>query len=332
MKVSIALCTYNGEKYIKEQLTTILQQTRLPDEIVVSDDNSKDNTLAIVDELAKKTNVSIVINKNTPGLGVFKNFEKAISLCTGDIIFCCDQDDIWHLDKIEKFMPEFEDKDILLVYSNAAVVLNDSSHYLYPLWEKKDMMKEKRGTSSYSTLVYRGGSIAGCCMAFRKEFAFSIMPFPEKVYHDDWLATCAIIKGKIGRVDEELIDYRQHGNNVVGITRGSKLSYWKSLFTNIWPYVEHREYIYDRHLKVSKGLFGQSFLNENQKKEFEENLEFTSHRAMIRKQSYFSTFKFILSDAFKGYYSKYGKGVHEIFFDLYDLMIIMIFKKKRVGR
>lgn len=325
MKISIALCTYNGEKYIQEQLMTLLRQTRLPDEIVISDDNSTDNTMKIVEEFAEISNVTLVINKNNPGLGVFKNFEKAISLCTGDIIFCCDQDDIWHLNKIEKFIPQFENKDTLLVYSNAAVVLNDSSHYLYPLWEKKDMKNKKRGTASYSTLVYRGGSIAGCCLAFRKEFVQSIFPFPEQVYHDDWLATCAIIKGNIGVVDEELIDYRQHGNNVVGIIRGSKLSYWKSLFTNVRPYIEHREYIYDRHLKMSKGLFEHSILNEKQKTEMQENLVFTSHRAMLRKQPYFTTFKLIVEDALRGYYSKYGKGNHEIFFDLYDLLIVMLF-------
>ena len=328
MKISVALCTYNGEKFIREQLMTILSQTKLPDEIIISDDNSKDSTLQIVEELAETANVKFVIHKNVPGLGVFKNFEKAISLCTGDVIFCCDQDDTWHLDKIEKFMPHFERSDVTLVYSNAAVVLNNASHYLYPLWTKKDMMNEISGTASYPTLFYRGGSIAGCCMAFRREFVHSIMPFPEKVYHDDWIATCAVLKGTIATVHEELMDYRQHGNNVVGIVRGGKLSYYKSLLTNVRPYIEHREYIYDRHRKISAGFDTHQILSDCQKKEWEENLDFTSHRAMVRKQSALISFKQMLSDFCKGYYSKYGKGIYEFFLDVYDLIVIILFMKE----
>ena len=325
-KISIALCTYNGEKYIREQLESLINQTRKPDEIVVSDDNSKDNTLKIIRETLSSSNIDLKININNPGLGVFKNFEKAISLCTGNIIFTCDQDDVWKKEKLEKMINAF-DEDTLVVYCNAAVVLNDENHYLYPLWEPKDIENKENGTSSFNTLVYRGGSIAGCCMAFRKELYEKIKPFPNKVYHDDWLITCAVILGKVKAINEELIYYRQHGNNVVGIIRGSKLSYYKSLYTNIRPYIEHREYIYKRHELLYDALIKHELISDELKNKLDENLVLCKDRASIRSLSFKQNIKNAHKNYKLGYYKKYAKGNYEYFKDIYDIIIERLFMR-----
>lgn len=120
MKVSVAMCTYNGEKYIEEQLNSILHQTKI-DEIIICDDGSKDKTLEICNEILKSSNVeyTLKLNKN---LGFAKNFYQAITLCSGDIIFFCDQDDIWKENKIDLMCQVFNnDPDTLLVFSNAYI-------------------------------------------------------------------------------------------------------------------------------------------------------------------------------------------------------------------
>ena len=325
-KISIALCAYNGEKYIREQIESLIRQTRKPDEIIVSDDNSNDSTVKIIKDTLNNTDIDLVVNINNPGLGVFKNFEKAISLCTGDIIFTCDQDDIWKKDKLEKMINAF-DNETLAVYCNAAVVLNDEKHYLYPLWEPKDINDKENGTSSFNTLVYRGGSIAGCCMAFKKELYEKIKPFPDKVYHDDWLITCAVILGNVKAVNEELIYYRQHDDNVCGIIRGSKLSYYKSLITNVRPYIEHREYIYDRHKLVYEALLEHKLIDNSLKQKLYENLELCKDRSLVRSLSWKENIKNARKNYKLGYYKKYAKGNYEYFKDLYDITIERIFMR-----
>src|SRR3989339_673267 len=100
MNISIAMCTYNGEKYIEQQLNSFLTQTILPNELVICDDCSKDKTIEILQEFSKKAKFPVRIYLNEKNLGSTKNFEKAIGLSKGDIIFCSDQDDVWHNQKI----------------------------------------------------------------------------------------------------------------------------------------------------------------------------------------------------------------------------------------
>ena len=102
LSISIALCTYNGERFLRKQLDSYIQQTRLPDELVICDDGSKDRTLEILEEFAAKAPFSVRIYQNVQNLGWSKNFEKAINLCTGDLIALSDQDDEWLSHKLAK--------------------------------------------------------------------------------------------------------------------------------------------------------------------------------------------------------------------------------------
>jgi len=107
MKTSVAMCTHNGEKYIKTQLESILTQTIAIDEIVICDDRSNDNTIAIIEQIQLENPNKISLYKNHENIGSTKNFEKAISICTGDYIFLSDQDDIWKVNKFEKVIKNF---------------------------------------------------------------------------------------------------------------------------------------------------------------------------------------------------------------------------------
>lgn len=329
MKISIALCTYNGEKYIAEQIQSLLNQTRLPDEIVISDDGSKDKTLEILYEFQSKTNVNIRILEHTENLGVFKNFPFVISACEGDIIFTCDQDDVWMNTKLEKHCAvHLSHPDVDLVYSNADVVLNTPDHYLYPLWEVKSILDTLNGKASYTSLVIKGQSIAGCCMSFKKDFFERILPIPEKIFHDDWIATSACLTSKIIGLSESLIKYRQHSNNVVGIIRGRKLSYYKSLFTNVPFYVKSDEYIAKRHHIVYEAMQVHPFLKQYLiDRNINEIIELYDSRINYATQGFTQSFNKLTLSLTKGYY-RHLNGIFTYIKDLYNLMFITLFIKK----
>ena len=136
LKVSVAMCTYNGERYVEEQLMSFAAQTRLPDEIVICDDGSADDTIKIASEISEHLPFPVRIYENSENLGVTKNFEKALQLCVGDIIFFSDQDDILMPEKIETIIEEFRNEpDIGYVFSDARIV-DEALHPLgYTMWE-----------------------------------------------------------------------------------------------------------------------------------------------------------------------------------------------------
>jgi len=122
-RVSIALCTYNGAPYLLEQLQSFCLQTRLPDELIVCDDGSTDDTLRILDDFARNAPFLVQTYTNDHNLGYARNFEKAVSLCTGDIIFLSDQDDVWSVSKVEKVYDRFLlDRRLELVFTDAELV------------------------------------------------------------------------------------------------------------------------------------------------------------------------------------------------------------------
>jgi len=136
MKTSIALCTYNGEQYLKEQLESYAYQTQLPDELIVCDDGSTDSTIDIIREFADSASFSVKLYINEQNLGSTKNFEKAIRLCTGDIIFLSDQDDVWREDKISLMSQIFEEcPGTGAIFTDADVVDSRLQFLGYRLWD-----------------------------------------------------------------------------------------------------------------------------------------------------------------------------------------------------
>ncbi|MEO0842835.1 MAG: glycosyltransferase, partial [Cyanobacteria bacterium J06643_5] len=137
--LSIALCTYNGERYLQEQLNSIAWQNRLPDELVICDDLSCDNTASVVKSFATKVDFPVHFLVNDKNIGSTKNFEKAISLCNGDIIILADQDDIWHPEKLMMIENSFlSSPEVGLVFSDAEIVDNNLSELQYNLWQSID--------------------------------------------------------------------------------------------------------------------------------------------------------------------------------------------------
>jgi len=215
MRVSVGICTHNGEKFIAEQLESILNQSIKPDEIVLTDDASSDKTVKIAEKILRDSTVPYKIVAHETHQGILKNFSNCLDLCSGDIIFSCDQDDVWMKNKVEKFLPYFE-QGCNFVYSNACVVDSDRNILEDDFWKCYGIEFDKLSTSQFSELLLRNCCIAGCNMAFTKELYDKIRPIPYHFLHDGWIAICAPWFGKVGFINEHLIEYRRHGKNVSG--------------------------------------------------------------------------------------------------------------------
>lgn len=205
MKVSIAMASYNGEKFIKQQLESFIYQDKLPDELIICDDGSTDSTIEIVEGMLGSLPFSVKIYKNDVNLGYCKNFEKAISLCDGDLIFLSDQDDFWFKDKISTLCDWMNDKpDLLISQSNMEITDSDLS---------------ASGVTQLENFIglghERSDFMTGCGAVFRRELLYVALPFPDSGWgHDNWLFNIAMSLGKTGVYERPLMYYRRHESAV----------------------------------------------------------------------------------------------------------------------
>ncbi|MDP3467600.1 MAG: glycosyltransferase family 2 protein [Daejeonella sp.] len=200
--VSIALCTYNGEAYLREQLDSIVNQSYSPIEVIAVDDYSSDNTLNILKEYSEKY-PSIKLFVNSENLGYIRNFEKALQLCSGDFIALSDQDDIWDLQKIEKQVKAIGNH--LLVYHDSEFV-DQNGQSLHR--KMSDIMNLYRGDQPEAFLFFN--CISGHSVLMKKELKDEILPFPNAYFHDWWMGYVATNLGSIDFLVESLVKYRQH--------------------------------------------------------------------------------------------------------------------------
>ncbi|CAN5211313.1 N/A [soil metagenome] len=231
MTVSVALCTHNGERYLLEQLQSILRQTVPVDQIVVSDDASQDGTLEVVRRAfdSHPSAPALKVIENSVALGVARNFEQAIAACSGEIVLLSDQDDVWAPTRVEKTLAAFED-DVLLVHSDARLidgrgdVLPGTLFRAYGVDERTRLREAAGGAFD---LFLRRNLVTGATAAVRRDLAVLASPFPDCWVHDEWLAIVAASTGRIVPLAELLVDYRQHGGNQIGaadITFRAKLA------------------------------------------------------------------------------------------------------------
>lgn len=222
MAISVALCTYNGEKYIREQLDSILNQTVKPDEIVVCDDVSSDSTIQILEEYRQKYPETFRIKKNQVNLKSNKNFQQSVSFCTGDYIFCADQDDVWVKDKVEKTLAVFNANPKLEgVFSNAELI--DGNGNIYPntsLWAQISFNERlyTKPVDLFDIINRKGNMVTGATLCIKKEIKDFIFPFPQSkdIYHDEWIALLLAYRQTLAYTTDKLIKYRIHSSQQVG--------------------------------------------------------------------------------------------------------------------
>lgn len=230
VKTSIALCTYNGEKYLQAQLDSYALQTQLPDELIVCDDCSSDATVNIVRQFSVNAPFAVKYYVNEKNIGSTKNFEKTISLCSGEIIFLSDQDDVWKKEKIATICQVFANhQETGLVFTDASVVEDDLNSIGYCLWKSVGFnlgQQKKFSSGNAIEVLLKQNVVTGATMAFRSKFVKNFVPIPKNWVHDGWIAFFIASLSDLSFISEPLISYRQHSSNQVG---GRKKSFLKKI-------------------------------------------------------------------------------------------------------
>lgn len=255
MKLSVALCTYNGSKFIHEQLISIINQSRLIDEIIIYDDCSTDATIEIINEYIAEYPGLIQLFQNKKNLKSTKNFENAISQCSGDYIFLADQDDIWDYFKVEKIIAKFEENESLEgIFTNGKLI--DDNNKTIPntdMWDSFYFFEKNldKPVDLLCLLKHHANMVTGATLCIKKSIIDLILPFPDltkkKFYHDEWIALILASRNSLDYINEHLISYRIHSNQQIGVNR-------KKLDDIIVP---HPHLIYT--LQITKKYFPNSF-------------------------------------------------------------------------
>lgn len=224
LKISVACCTYNGEQYIAAQLESMQAQTRLPDEVIVCDDGSTDNTVAIVEAFAKQSPFAVKVFRNeSKPLGSSKNFEKAITLCSHELIALADQDDVWMPEKLNKLSAAF-DAGVGLVFSNALVVDEQLNSKGFTLFESLAVRKAECDLIQLgkpTEVLLRRNLVTGAGMAFLSKFKPLVLPVSDNWVHDGWIALLISTQADVVMLQEPLFLYRQHSKNQIGARKFS---------------------------------------------------------------------------------------------------------------
>lgn len=218
MKISVVMATYNGEKYITEQMESIIHQTQRPDEVVISDDHSTDATRRIIEEYIERRGLSHwKLIENERGNGVTRNYINALRFTTGDIVFLCDQDDIWENNKIEIMASSF-DRETGCVISAISYIDQDGNEI-----KKKTAYTNKNNHKIDLSELCSICSFLGMSSAFRREIIdLTEDSFIHTTAHDWALMVRTVQKGSIQYIGNVLQRYRQHSNNASVIKDGNR--------------------------------------------------------------------------------------------------------------
>lgn len=225
MKISVCMATFNGEKFIKEQLESIIKQLSDTDEIIISDDGSSDETINIISAFSD-SRIKLIHNdlshfqpaKQSKSYQVTKNFENALTYATGDYIFLSDQDDVWEDDKVEGCILLLKDKKCNLIVHDA-IVVDESDTVIAPSYFEK----VKSQTGFFKNIIKN--SYLGCCMVFDRSILIKSLPFPNNlIAHDIWIGLIAERNGKVAFLEKKFIRYQRHSAAVTASGMKSKNS------------------------------------------------------------------------------------------------------------
>ena len=214
-KISVCVATYNGEKYVYEQMFSILKQLNSNDEVIVSDNGSNDRTLQIISDF-KDPRIKII--QFSDKKGPIWNFENALKYVSGDYIFLADQDDVWEDDRISQAIPHL--KDHVLTVCNCKIINGEGKI------SQKETFFEMKNSGPGLVKNFVSNTFLGCCLGFRKELLPKILPFPEDIpMHDWWIGLAASRLGTTYFIEKPGISYRRHGQNASSASEKSRSSF-----------------------------------------------------------------------------------------------------------
>lgn len=220
ISISIAMCTFNGSRFLAEQLNTIALQTRFPDELVVCDDGSADNSAELVSEFSRRVSFPVQFFVNDTKLGSTRNFEHAIAITRGDIVVLADQDDAWYPEKLARIEQRFLDSEIVAAFSDADLMDANSLASGGRLWKSFSFTRseQQRFAAGHAVNVLtRHPVVTGATMAFRRALFHFLSPIPDEDVHDRWMSFLLAALGRFALIPEPLMRYRLHHAQQIGV-------------------------------------------------------------------------------------------------------------------
>ena len=328
VNISVAMCTYNGALFLAQQLESMLIQTTQPDELIVCDDGSTDQTLEILDKFANTSPFQVRIFKNNQQpLGSTKNFEKAISLCSGEIIVLSDQDDVWMPDKIYMLKRAIDD-GAGLVFSDATLVNANLEPLGYSLFESLNLNNTEKkliNSGNLAQVLLRRNVITGATAAFSRKHLELIMPISKNWVHDAWLGFLIACVDDVYVIRTPLIKYRQHSNNQIGALKTSYYKKFLHKLSNAYELhlkaylcmVDLMDCIKDKNININSDLY---FLIQSR-------LYFTKIR-LVSFESF--SLSLLMKQLINGNYHKFTHGFISFVLDLLSYFKNRFFKKSQL--
>ncbi|RST54559.1 glycosyltransferase family 2 protein [Variovorax sp. MHTC-1] len=324
--ISVALCTHNGARFIGEQIRSICLQTLPPGEIVLSDDASTDDGIEVARAALRECerakpglSIDLRVIENLPPLRVTKNFEQAALACKGDLIALCDQDDVWHPDRLARIAAEFERRpELLLLHTDARLVgaaRQDLGGSLFHALEVKPFELDWIHGGRAFDVFLRRNLVTGATTVFRRSLLAQAAPFPVEWLHDEWLAIIAAAIGRVDVLEDELIDYRQHESNQIGAQRDSfRRKVQKALASRGDTHVKRA---FKAELLLARLLALGDLVAAETIGKVRDKLEHQRFRAALPPRRVTRVVP-VLREALKGRYQKFGRGVRGVVRDLFE--------------
>jgi glycosyltransferase involved in cell wall biosynthesis len=324
LTLTVALCTRNGAAHVEEQLVSILSQSLSVDEIIVSDDASADNTVSIIHSTFTAhgnrpgtSSPMLRVIENALPLGVTANFEQAMRAASGDIVLLCDQDDVWHPERVRIAAERFAVEPRLeMLHADARLIDEWGAPLGYSLADalgfSRDEWTALRSGDEYRALLRRN-LVTGATAAVRRELVERALPFPQPWVHDEWLGIIAAATAGLRFTDQQIIDYRQHSSNEIGVQRLDALGKVRRI---LQPRNDRNQYLYERARVLLTRLeaLGETVPASNLllARGKLEHQRFRSHLARSRPKRLLP----VLREAATGRYSRFGRGGGDILRDL----------------
>lgn len=263
MSITVVMATYNGERYIREQLDSIIKQTQKPQRIIVVDDCSNDKTVSIIHDVLKNSEVSYEVIEHKKNQGVAQSFMDGIALADTEYIFLADQDDYWFPVKIKNMMEVIcEEDDFSMVVCNAYITddkLVETGKTMFEYIELPlEFDKDKCVLSSDEALelLLKRNYATGMCMLIRKSRLMDVFPFPDVMVYDSWLAWKLALSGTVVFIQTPYVLYRQHSENVVGAKKSRVMvgQYYQHRKSNKEKFVKKYNYLCETARKDKRGV------------------------------------------------------------------------------
>ncbi len=312
--ISVAMATYNGATFLREQLDSIISQELPAAEIVCVDDGSSDATLDILHQYSKSSPIPLRIVEHQVNQGVTATFSNALSLVTGDYVALADQDDVWLPEKLKKLHQSLEERQWDAVFSDANLVDQDRKPLGYRLLANSRLegagLKAALEGNLFSQLL-RFNVVTGATLMVRRSVLSRALPIPAEWLHDYWIALVTAATGRIGLCNAPLIEYRQHGKNQIGMRQGLDREIKSATHKSHAAYLAERDLFRTLNVRLEDLEVSSEYMNDLGGK-----IQFLESRYLLREKP-LRRLPLVAENILKSRYFRYGQGLKPLLKDLW---------------